>query len=102
MFEGPSALDLMAEFKRKHMALVERRIAEIRVMFDEHGDKAPTLEMSRAYDELDSIRYFEGELHRMIAAFVNDALKPWQRAFTDAVSMSASPLHIFKHEEKPL
>ena len=38
--------------------------------------------------------YFERDLHRMIGAFVENALKPWQQALTDAAMKSASPMYI--------
>jgi hypothetical protein len=80
-FNGPSALDLLAQFRRKYVALAERRSAELRVIIDQ--DKDPDAVMREAYAQYDQLRDFEPHLHRMIAAFVNDAVTPFREALVD-------------------
>ena len=65
-FSGPSALDLLTEFRRKLMILVERRMAELR------GERSER----DAYEEYESLRYFEQELNRLIAKFADEARAP--------------------------
>lgn len=93
-FEGPRALDLLAEFRRKYLILAERRSAELRAVIDTHRVEGPSAELRDAYDEYEYLRHFEDDFHRMIQAFVIEALKPWQEAFTDAAMRTAGPLTV--------
>ena len=92
-FEGPSALDLLAQFRKQYVVpLVERRADELRTFLDEHPELGQ--ENRDKYREYDSLRYFDQDLHRLIAAFVNDAVAPWQKAYTDALMQMPTPTFI--------
>lgn len=43
----------------------------------------------------DATAYFERDLHRMIQAFVMEAIKPWRDAMADAAMRTAGPLRFF-------
>ena len=88
-FNGPSALDLLAQFRRKYVALAERRSAELRVIIDQ--DKDPDAVMREAYAQYDQLRDFEPHLHRMIAAFVNEAVTPFREALVDMAARQPLP-----------
>lgn len=83
-FRPAPATDLLAEFRKKFVALAERRAAELRAFIDEHHGEGPSDKLRDAYAEYDSLCYFEHELHRVIQAFVIEAVAPWQRTVTDA------------------
>lgn len=89
-FEGPRALDLLAEFRKKYIAVIERRIAELRARINEHSNdgmvKSPSDEIRAAFEEYDALRYVEPELHRMINAFVTEAQAPFHRILADAMA----------------
>lgn len=75
-FSGPSALDLLTEFRKKFVTLAERRTAELRAEIDTYESIGPSAELRGVYDEYESLRYFENELNRLITAFANEAREP--------------------------
>jgi hypothetical protein len=99
MFAGPSGLDLLAEFRKKFVTLAERRTVELRTILDEHRNDAPSSEMSAVFEEYDSLRYFEQELHRLICVFVEETrtpllelicrIDPWARSSLEQVGRMA-------------
>ena len=90
-FSGPSALDLLTEFRKKFVALAELRTAELRAEIDTFHSIGPTAEMRAVYDEYDSLRYFEQELNRVISAFVNEAIKPWMDVYASTTRFDMIP-----------
>ncbi len=103
-FDGPAALDLLAEFRKKYVVLAERRSAELKATIQaaidadrdrmiregKDGYDHPS-EIREMIDEYESLRYFEQELNRVISAFVNEATKPWRQAYTDALMAAPTP-----------
>ena len=77
-FSGPSALDLYAGFSKRYGALIDGRVKQLRDQLAE--DPNPSPQAQAMWDELDRFRSFEQELHRLIRAFVDDAVKPMQEA----------------------
>lgn len=75
-FSGPSALDLLTQFRKKFVTLAERRTAELRAEIDTYESIGPSAELRGVYDEYESLRYFEQELNRLITAFMNEAREP--------------------------
>jgi hypothetical protein len=100
-FSGPSALDLLTEFRAKYAALVERRRDELREQASRFLEDAPTPDLRAIYAEVDSIRYFEQELNRLVTAFANEATKPWRDAWADSLSrnMATSPFALPSFDE---
>src|ERR1700722_12861961 len=76
-FRGPSALDMMTEFEKRYGEVIYKRREELRMQLAVvAGIQSP--EAYAVHDELDSITNFEPELHRLIMAFVAEAVKPLQ------------------------
>lgn len=90
-FRGPSALGRLTQFRQKFGVHIERRIQELRKQADAFMDADPTPDLSRIYAELDSLHYFEPELHRLIQAFVEEAVKPMRDFLIDVY---ARPIHL--------
>lgn len=96
-FQGPSALDLLAEFNRTYLAFTGARRTELRAKlaacdgFGFGSGFAPG-EYALLYDELRTLDSFQPALHRLITAFVAEALKPWQEMYTDVVVRDVHPL----------
>jgi len=88
-FEGPSALDLLTEFRKKFVTIAERRSRELSDALYARRDEGPSAELREMIDEYESLRYFEQELNRVIGAFVNEATKPFREAYADAIAVSS-------------
>lgn len=71
-FESPSALDLLASFSKRYGKVIEIAVKS--------GEVNPAM-----------LDYFDRELNGLIGAFVNEATKPWQEAFTDALMKTPTP-----------
>ena len=84
-FRCPSALDLLTQFRDKYGAHVHRRIEELRKEANGFMDALPTPDLRNIYAELDSLHYFEPELHRLIQSFVAEAVKPLQDVLVEAM-----------------
>lgn len=93
-FQGPSALDLLACFTQSYLSVIDGRRADLRARLA--GAESNTGKYERLYDELrDELRTldsFQPALHRLITAFVAEALKPWQELYTDVVVRDVHPL----------
>lgn len=87
---GPSALDLLSSFVKRYGSAIESRRKELyekmALLNGEFSD-----EMASLYDESRAIVYFEPELHRLIQAFVAEAVKPMRDALVE-VTMRAIPV----------
>lgn len=90
-FEGPSALDLLAEFRKKFVALAENRSRELRDAIYARRDEGPSVELREIIDEYESLRHFEKQLNRVIRAFMDEATKPWQEAYATAMMQNFTP-----------
>jgi len=104
-FEGPSALDLLTEFRKKFVTIAERRSAELKATIQaaidadrdrmvregKDGYDHPS-EIREMIDEYESLRYFEHELNRVIGAFMNEATKPFREAYADAIMVSGGDM----------
>lgn len=106
-FEQPPALDLLTEFRKKLVALAERRTAELRADIETaiDADRDRMLREGKdGYDhrpeiramihEYESLRYFEQELNRVIRAFMDDATKPWRDAYASVMMQNYAPFVI--------
>lgn len=91
-FEGPSALDLLTEFRKKFVTIAERRSRELGDILYARRDEGPSAELRDLIDEYESLRYFEQELNRVIGAFVNESTKPFRQAYADAIMVSSADM----------
>lgn len=81
-FEPPSALDLLAEFRTAFKSILQ------------YG--------SGYYDNgVRIVDRFEPMLHRMIQAFITEAMKPYMSALSDAASRQLPP-HMFMVDKATL
>ena len=94
LFREAAALDRLTEFRRKFMPLVDKRKSDLRAIIDPSVGQDDNYMVRQALEEYDSLRHYERELHSLIAAFVREALVPWQKAYSDALALSAGPLRI--------
>jgi hypothetical protein len=65
-------LDILADFEKRYGKVIFERREKLRAIVEEQ--RSPTPESRAAYEELDSITNFEPELHRLIQAFITEAL----------------------------
>ena len=82
-WSGPSALDLYRDFVKRYGKVIDDRRKELLDQLNGDNDPSPGV-----YEEYDSIRSFEPELHRMIGAWRDEAIKPFQEVLTDIAMRS--------------
>lgn len=90
-FREPSALDYLGEFNRRYRSVVERRISELRVQIDARQGENPSPELHAIFEEYDSLRYLDADLHAMIRAFILEAVKPLQDTLVSIAMRTPGP-----------
>ena len=76
-------MDLYRDFVKRYGKVIDDRRKEL--LDQLNGDNNPS---PGVYEEYDSIRSFEPELHRMIGAWRDEAIKPFQEVLADIAMRS--------------